>query len=156
MWAYLKRAQGNNIIAEEYTSMAKERLFNAVPSSETASTLHTELRMKRRALFSMHAFSFEQYTSVEKEYELLLEHAKYMEEYEKPIVCNFLVMKASFHLRSDMITDKLPPEEYRPSPDDLRKAEECLKKVSLDIMPSQSNFYTARYYHTLCDLHIWK
>ena len=23
-------------------------------------------------------------------------------------------------------------------------------------MPSQSNFYTARHYRTLCDLHIWK
>jgi len=34
-------------------------------------------------------------------------------------------MKASFHLRSDMITDKLPPKEYCPSPDDLRKAEDC-------------------------------
>ena len=55
-----------------------------------------------------------------------------------------------------MITDQLPPEEYRPSREDLKKAEECLNGVSLDIMPSQSNFYTARYYRTVCDLHIWK
>ena len=79
-----------------------------------------------------------------------------MEEYEKPVVCNFFVMKASFHLRSDMITDELPPEEYQPSPDDLRKAEKCLKKVSLDTMPDKNNFYTARYYRTLCDLHIYR
>ena len=65
-------------------------------------------------------------------------------------------MKASFHLRSDLITDKLPPEEHRPSPDNLRKAEDCLKRVSLDIMPSRSNCYAARYYRTLCDLHVWK
>ena len=65
-------------------------------------------------------------------------------------------MKASFHLRLDLITDDLPPNEYWPSPDDLLKAEECLKNVSLDTMPSQSNFYTARYYCVLCDLHIWK
>ena len=65
-------------------------------------------------------------------------------------------MKASFHLRSDIITDELPPEEYWPSPDDLLKAEECLKNVSLDTMLDQSNFYTARYYCVLCDLHVWK
>ena len=69
----------------------------------------------------------------------------------------FLAMIASFHLRSDMITDKLPPlEEYWPSPNDLRKAEDCLNCVSLDTMPSQSNFYTAKYYRAFCDLHIWK
>ena len=65
-------------------------------------------------------------------------------------------MKASFHLRSDMITDELPPKVHWPSPDDLRKAEECLNRVSLDTMPDKNNFYTARYYRTLCDLHIWK
>ena len=79
-----------------------------------------------------------------------------MEDYEKPVICNFFTMKASFHLRSDLITDELPPEEYWPSPDDLRKAEECLKRVSLDKMPSLSNSYIARYYRTFCDLHIWR
>ena len=79
-----------------------------------------------------------------------------MEEYENPFACSFLAMKALFHLRSDMITDELPQKEYWPSPDDLRKAEECLNSVSLDTMPSQSTFYTAKYYCTVCDLHIWK
>ena len=155
--AHMYHAQGNDDKALEYISQAKERLSIAAPSNETAFALHTELRIKRRTLFSKHhPLSSELYTSIEKEYELLLEHAKYMEEYEKPILCHFFVMKASFHLRSDLITDKLPPEEYWPSPDDLRKAEECLNRVSLDIMPSQSNFYTARYYRTLFDLHVWK
>ena len=31
MLAYLKHAQGNNIMAEGYTSRPKERLFNAAP-----------------------------------------------------------------------------------------------------------------------------
>ena len=155
--AHMLYAQGNDHKALECITRAKDKFFLAAPSNETAFTLHTELRMKRRALFNIHKpFSYELCTAIEKEYEWLLEHAKYMEEYEKPVVCNFVVMKASFHLRSDIITDKLPPEEYQPSPDDLRKAEECLNRVSLDIMPSQSNFYTARYYRTLCDLHIWK
>ena len=73
-----------------------------------------------------------------------------MEEYEKPVVCSFLAVKASFHLRSDMIADKLSPK------DDLRKAEECLNSVPLDTMPNRINFYAARYYHTLYDLHVWK
>ena len=155
--AHVCYVQGNDDKALEYVSKAKERLSLAAPSNETAFALHTELRIKRHTLFSLlRTISSDQYTSVEEEYKLLLEHAKYMEEYEKPVVCHFLVMKASFHLRSDLITEKLPPEEYWPSPDDLRKAEECLNSVSLDTMPSQSNFYTARYYRTLCDLHIWK
>ena len=150
--AHFQFCQADDDKALEYMSLAKQRLFHAAPSNETALALYTELRMKRRRLLSK-TFSSEQYMSLDKEYELLLEHAKYMEEYEKPVVCNFLTMKASFHLRSDMITDKLPSEEYWPSPDDLLKAENCLKK---DTMPSQINAYTARYYRTLCDLHIWK
>jgi len=155
--AFMQYAQGNDDKALEYMSGAKERFSNAVPSNETALTLYTELLMKRRTLFSKHQpFSSDLYTSIEKEHALLLEHAKYMEKYEMCVVCNFFTMKASFHLRSDLITDKLPPKEYWPSPDDLRKAEECLNSVPLDTMPSQSNFYTAKYYHAFCDLHMWK
>ena len=152
--AHFQYCQGNDDKAEEYMSWAKQRLLNAAPSNETALALYTDLRMKRRTLFSKHQrFSSELFMSLEKKYELLLEHAKYMEEYEKPVASNFFTLKASFHLRSDLITDKLPPEEYWPSPDDIRKAEECLKR---DKMPSQINAYTARYYRTFCDMHIWK
>ena len=152
--AFMRSFQGNDNKALEYISGAKERLFIAAPSNETAQTLHTELRLKRRRLFSRPNFtiSSELYKSTEEEYEQLLEHAKHMEEYENPAICNFLT------IRSDLITDELPPEEYHPSPNYLRKAEECLNRVSLDIMPNENNFYTARYYRTLCDLHIklWK
>ena len=155
--AHFQYVQGHDDKALEYMSWAKERFSNAVPSNETALTLYTELRMKRRTLFSKHQpFSSDLYTSIEKEYELLLEHAKYMEEYEIPVVCNFFTMKGSFHLRSDLITDKLPPEEYWPSCEDLLKAEECLNSAPLDKMPSQDNYYTVRYYCTLSDFHIWK
>ena len=48
--------------------MAKERFVNAVPSNETALTLYTELRIKRRTLFSKHhPFSSELYMSIEKD-----------------------------------------------------------------------------------------
>ena len=152
--AHFQYVQGHDDKALEYISSAKQRLLNAAPSNETAHALYTELRIKRRTLFSKHQpFSSELYMSLEKKYELLLEHAKYIEEYEEPVACNFLTLKASFHLRSDMITDKLPPEEYWPSPDDLRKAEECLKR---DKVASQINAHKARYYRTFCDLHIWK
>ena len=157
--AHLEYDQGNDDKAQEYVMQAKKRLYNAAPSNETAFTLYTELLVKMRKLFSIHklTFSAELYTSIESEYELLLEHAKYMEYYEKPVVCNFFTMKASFHLRSDLITDELPPEEYWPSPDDLRKAEECLNSVLLDKMPSLCNsYYIAKHYRTFCDFHIWK
>ena len=130
-------------------------MFCAAPSNETAQALHTELLVKSRRLFKR-TFSSELYTLTEREYELLLEHAKHMEEYQKVAVCIFYTAKASFHLRSKLITNKLPSKEFQPSPDDLRKAEECLKSVSLDIMPSQSHLYKARYLCTVCDLYIWK
>ena len=152
--AHFQYVQGHDDKALEYISSAKQRLLNAAPSSETAHALYTELRIKRRTLFSKHLpFSSELYMSLEKKYELLLEHAKYMEEYEEPVACNFLTLKASFHLRSDMITDELPPEECWPSPDDLRKAEECLTRYKV---PNQINTHKARYYRTFCDFHIWK
>ena len=155
--AFMQYVQGHDDKALEYISGAKERLFIAAPSCETAHALYTDLLVRRRKLFSeQNCTFFPQLQGCEEEYRLLFEHSKYMEEYEKTALCTFLAMKASFHLRSDMITDELPPKEYWPSPDDLRKAEECLNGVPLDTMPSQSNFYTARYYRSLCDLHIWK
>ena len=154
--AHMQYNQGNDDKAEKYMSGAKERFFNAAPSNETAFALHTELRMKRRALFSHAPFPSELCTSIEKDYERLLGHENYVEEYEQPVTCNFFVMKASLHLRSELITDQLPPKELWPSPDDLMKAEECLNRVSLDVMPNQINFYTARYFCTLCELYIWK
>jgi len=156
--AFMQYVQGNDDKAEEYMSGAKERLFNAAPSTETAHAFYTDLLVRRRKLFSEQNFTFfSQLQGCEEEYEQLLEHSKHMEDYEKTAaICTFLAMKASFHLRSDLITDKLPSKEYWPSPDDLRKAEDCLNSVSLDKMPSQSNFYTAKYYRSLCDLHVWK
>ena len=155
--AFMQYAQRNDDKALEYISGAKERLLNATPSNETAFAVHTELLVKSRRLYSTpRSFSSELFMSAERDYELLLEHAKHMKEYERPAICSFHAVKASFHLRSSQITDKLPPKEYWPSTDDLRKAEECLSRVSLDTMPDQSNFYTAQYYRTCCDLHIWK
>ena len=110
---FLQYHQDNDEKAEEYISEAKERLFLAALSSETAFALHTELVMNR--LFRPNCtFSSQLYKSTEREYELLLEHAKHMKEYEKPFACSFLAMKASLHLRSDMITDKLPPKNTDP------------------------------------------
>ena len=155
--AFMQYAQDNNDKALEYILGAKNKLSLAAPFNETALTLYTKLRIKTCTLFSKHQqFSTELSKSIEKEYELLLEHAKYMEDYEILVVCNFFTMKARFHLRSDLITDKLPPEKCQPSPDDLKKAEECLNRVSLDILRNLSNYYTVRYYCTLSDLHIWK
>ena len=151
--AFMQYAQHYDDKALEYMSGAKESLFLASPSNETAFAVHTELLVKSRRLFSTPAsFSSEQFLSAERDYELLLKHAEYMEEYEQPLICSFHAVKASFHLRSALIKDNLPPEEYWPTPDDLRKAEECLNRVSLDAMPDQSNFYTAQYYRTCCDL----
>ena len=155
--AHLQYVQGKHDKALEYMSKAKERLACAAPSEETAHALYTELLVEKRKLFTKPnpAFSSQLLLSFEKKCELLLEHAKCMKDYEKGAHCSYFTMKASFHLRSDLITDKLPPDEYGPSPDDLVKAEDCLKNVALKIM-CQSDQYKTRYYCTVCDLHIWK
>ena len=151
--AHLQYSQGNDVKALDYMSMANDRLFNAAPSEETAHALYTELLVEKRELFTIPNPS--QLLPFEKKCELLLKHAECMEEYEKGAHCSFFTLKASFHLRSDLIMDKLPPKEYWPSIDDLRKAEDCLKNVSLILM-CQSDQYKARYYCTVCDLYIWK
>ena len=157
--AFLQFEQRNDDRALHYLSQARERLFNATPSDDTAHTLFTELLVKIRRLFTAPSCAVSsQLQSFEEESELISEHAEYMDEYEKAAVCNFLPAKAAFYLRSALITltNELPLEEYWPSPADLRKAEECLNRVSLDIMPSKSNSYIVLYYCTFCDLHIWK
>ena len=44
---HMQYSQGNDDKASKYMLQAKERLFNAAPSNETAYALHTELRLKR-------------------------------------------------------------------------------------------------------------
>ena len=80
--AHLEYDQGNDDKAEKYVMQAKERLYvQCAPSNETAFTLYTELLVKMRKLFGINRFTFsvELYRSIESEYKLLLEHAKYME-----------------------------------------------------------------------------
>ena len=64
--------------------------------------------------------------------------------------------KAKFHLRTLLISDKLPPDEYRPTQLDLKKAKNCLEGVSLDMLPSEVNYYAVNYYNVQCDLCLWE
>ena len=103
--AFMHFVQGNDDKVLEYMSGAKSRLFNAAPFNETAHALHTELLVESCRLLKG-TFSSELYTSTERNYELLLEHTKYMEGYDKIAVCNFHAVKASFHLRSKLIYNR--------------------------------------------------
>ena len=96
------------------------------------------------------------YESTERN--LLLKHSECMEEYEKYRLYLLFTEKAKLHLRSVLITDELPSEEYHPSEDDLKKAESCLNGASLheNKLPDQANNYKGNYYLTLSDLHLWK
>ena len=68
--AHLQYDLGNDDKALEYVLQAKERMYNAAPSNETAFTLYTELLVKTRKLFSVHKLPFpvELYKSIESEY----------------------------------------------------------------------------------------
>ena len=79
-----------------------------------------------------------------------------MEEYKQPDLFLFLTEKASFHLRSFIIEDKLPPKALQPSQDDIKKAEQCLNRISVDMLPNQVNPFAALYYRALSDLFLWK
>ena len=158
--AHLECVLGNYKEALDYISLAKQRFANAAHSNETASMIYTEILAEWRRLSSSPpptAFS-QLYESTERKYDLLLKHSEFMEEYEKHRLYLLFTEKAKLHLRSVLITDELPSEEYHPSEDDLKKAELCLNGASLheNKLPDQANNYKGNYYLTLSDLHLWK
>lgn len=142
--------------ALEHTTAAKERLFLAAPSKETALVLYRETVVTWRELVEQRDISVNKYNSIEKDFDLLLDHVKHVQDYEKPYLFLFRMEKAKFHLRTLLISDKLPPEEYRPTQLDLKKAKKCLEGVSLDMLPSEVNYYAVNYYNVQCDLCLWE
>lgn len=159
-WAHLQCVQGNYEEALKFISLAKQRFANAAHSNETASLIYTEILLEwRRLSRSPHPSAFSQlYKSTERNYDLLLKHSEFMEEYEKYRLYLYFTEKAKLHLRSVLITDELPSEEYHPSEDDLKQAESCLNGAVLyeNELPEQANNYKGNYYLTLSDLHLWK
>ena len=160
---YMQYAKSNDDEALKYISAAREILANAAPSQITAQVLCIGLKAKRRKIFStpqgMQNVSLSTSSlikSIEGDYDLLLEHAAFIEEYEQPEVLFFLAEKASFHLRSFIIEDELPPKALQPSQDDIKKAEQCLNRICVDMLPNQVNPFAALYYRALCDFFLWK
>ena len=158
--AHLHCVLGNYEEALKYISLAKQRLAVAAHSIETASVIYTEIFINLRRLSSAPlpiAFS-QVYESTQRNYDLLLKHSEFMEEYEKYRLYLYFTEKAKLHLRSVLITDELPSEEYRPCEDDLKKAESCLNGASLheNKLAEQANNYKGNYYFTLSDLYLWR
>ena len=107
---YIQYANCNDDEALKYISAARELLANAVPSQITAQVLFIELMAKWRKILStpqgMQDVSLSTSSlnkSIEGDYDLLLEHADFVEEYEQPDLFLLLMEKASFHLRSFII-----------------------------------------------------
>lgn len=160
---YIQYANCNDDEALKYISAAREILANAVPSQITAQVLFIGLMAKWRKILStpqgMQDVSLSTSSlnkSIEGDYDLLLEHADFMEEYEQPDLFLFLTEKASFHLRSFIIEDKLPPKALQPTEDDIKKAEQCLNRISVNMLPNEVNPFAALYYRALSDLFLWK
>ena len=162
-FGYMQYVNCNYDEALKYISAAREILANAAPSQITAQVLFTGLMAKWRKILStpqgmqnMSLSTSSLNKSIEGDYDLLLEHADFMEEYQQPDLFLFLTEKASFHLRSFIIEDELPPKALRPSQDDIKKAEQCLNRISVDMLPNQINPFAALYYRALCDFFLWK
>lgn len=146
-------SQGEYKRAQEYITGAKQHLFNAAPSFEKACILLRDIQLQLDS--KCKATSLDR-KAVEKTYDLIVYYMIFFEEHEEPAICICLTRKAAFHLRSYEIDEDTPPEECRPSPEDLHKAMLCLTSVPLDVLPSKSNYYIAEYYLTLSDLYLWK
>ena len=142
--------------ALEHISEATIRLCHAAHSRETALVLYRNTMVEWRQLVAQRDITTEKCKSIEAGFDKLLEHISCVEEYERSCIFMFHMEKAKFHLRTLLISDKCSLEKYRPSQDDLRKAEECLKQISLDMLPSEDNFYVVRYYEACCDLCLWR
>ena len=159
-WAHLQCVLGNYEEALNYISLAKQRFANAAHSIETASVIYTEMQVEwHRLSSSPPPTTFSQlYKSTERNYDLLLKHPEWMEEYEKYRLYLYFTEKAKLHLRSVLITDELPSEEYYPSQEDLKKAELCLNAAILhkNKLPYKANDYEGNCYLALSDLHLWK
>ena len=136
------------------------KLFNTAPSHDRAGIIFQEILLRQQHNTPPDTVTAEvgnwSRETLERDFELLVAHANYIEEYEKPALCLFLTCKAEFHLRSSQIMDDLPSRESRPTEVDLQKAEACLKGEPLEVCPSQVNYYKAQYYLTLSDLHLWR
>ena len=93
------------------------KLANAAPSQITAQVLFIGLMIKwRKILSTPQSLSLGSLNeSVEEDFGLLHQHAQYMEEYYQPDVFHFLMEKTSFHLRSSLIEDELPPKAIWPT-----------------------------------------
>ena len=155
LFAAMYYSRGEDEEALEHISAAKERLNNAAPSKETALVLYRETVVKWRNLVTQKNTSAEKYKSIEEDFDKLLEHANFVEDYEKPYIFLFRMEKAKFHLRTLLISDRLPAKQYWPTKLDLEKAKKCLDGVSLDMLPNEVNFYAVNYYNAHCDLCLW-
>ena len=155
LFAAISYNRGKYDEALDHIDAAKARLWNAAPSKETALVLYRETVVKWRELVMLKVTSANEYKSIEKDFDNLLEHAKYVKKYEKLYIFLFRMEKAKFHLRTLLISDMLPPDEFRPTNLDLEKAKKCLDGVSLDKLLSEASFYAVNYYNAHCDLCLW-
>ena len=155
LFAAMYYSTGESDKVLKHVSAAKTKLYLAAPSKETALVRYRETVVKWCELAKLKDASADEYESIEEDFDLLLEHANYMEDYEKPYLFLFHMEKAKFHLRARLISDKLPPEKYWPTKLDLEKAKKCLDGVSLDMLPSEVNFYAVNYYNVHCDICLW-
>ena len=152
-YATLLHDRGEYKRAQECIRGAKQKLFNAAPSFERASVLLQDVQLQ---LDSKQKGTPLDQKAVEKVYDQAVYCMDFAEVHEKPGLCICLTRKAAFHLRSYKIDKKLPPEECRPTLEDMRKAKSCLDSVPLDVLQTKNNYYVAEYYLTLSDFHLWQ
>lgn len=152
--ATVMRKQGKFGKAMEYIRGAKERLFNAAPSYDRSAVLYEEILLKVVCGYNETVALNRQ--EIESIYDLVLMHASAFKDYEYQSLCMVLTAKAEFHLRSIYVRENLPAENLKPTPEDIHKAEICLKRIIPELLPGEANVYRAHYYLVHSDLCLWK
>ena len=135
-------------------SGAKENLFLAAPSFDTAALLYEAVRLKISIATSKGGII--NFSEVENDYDRILKHSDRLDDHDRPHICTFLTAKAEVFLRSYYINEELPPSAITPTADDLSRAEYSLHSVPLEELPSEAYVYRAWHYLARSDLCMWR
>ena len=140
--------------ALECMKEAKENFFLAAPSSDTASLLYEEVRLKIQIATSKGVIVNS--SDVENDYDRILKHSDRLDDNDRSRLCVFLNAQAEVFLRSYYVKDELPPTAIAPTEGNLRRAEYLLNRVPLKELTGEAYVYKGWHFLARSDLYMWR
>ena len=134
---------------------AKRQFFLAAPSSDTASLLYEEVRMKICIAISEGKDINVYISHVQNDYDRIFKHSLCLDVYDRSRLCAFINAQAEVYLRTYYLDNKLPFSAIPvPTDSDLRRAEEILNLY--DELPKKSYGNRGWHYQNRGDLCMWR